>query len=106
VFYGTVTSECAQTNGYTTGGVTVGPTGATLTYDTTNTVVIADLTDAQWTSATISAQYAVLYDLSSGTQASGQVLIGYVNFGDTMSSSNGTFTVQWSTGGVVRVTVT
>jgi|SRR5581483_7130961 len=45
-----------------------------------------------WSSATISAQYGVIYDAQSGT-GSTEPLIAVVNFGSTVSSTNGTFTV-------------
>lgn len=51
-----------------------------------------------WSSSTITAQYAVIYDAQSGT-ASTEPLIAVVNFGGNQSSSNGNFTVTPATNG-------
>lgn len=46
---------------------------------------------ASWTSSTISASYAVLYDAQTGTSST-EPLIAVINIG-ALASSNGTFTV-------------
>lgn len=45
-----------------------------------------------WSSSTISAQYAVVYDSTPGT-ASTDPLIACINFGSTVSSTSGTFSI-------------
>jgi hypothetical protein len=47
---------------------------------------------AQWTSATFSARYGVIYDSNTGT-ASTEPLIALINFGADQSPSSGTLTV-------------
>jgi hypothetical protein len=87
--------------GYTAGGNTLG--SKTATYDSANNVVILDAADTTWSSSTITARYAVVYD-STGT-ASTSALIGYVDFGSDQSSTNGNFTITWDSTGIVRITV-
>jgi hypothetical protein len=87
--------------GYTAGGNTLG--SKTATYDSANNVVILDAADTTWSSSTITARYAVVYD-STGT-ASTSPLIGYVDFGSDQSSTNGNFTITWDSTGIVRITV-
>lgn len=94
-----VTSEVSATNGYSAGGVTCG----SVTVTTSTTTTTCDAADAQWTNATISARYAVLYDNSTSTNDAGKLLIGYVDFDGTQSSSSGTFTVQWNASGILQI---
>jgi len=88
--------------GYTTGGITL--SSKTSTYDGTNNVVILDAADVTWSSSTITARYAVVYD-DSGASAASKALIGYVDFGSDQSSTNGNFTITWDSTGIVRITV-
>lgn len=88
--------------GYTTGGITLA--SKTSTYDGTNNVIILDAADVTWSSSTITARYAVVYD-DSGASASTKPLIGYVDFGSDQSSTNGNFTITWDSTGIVRITV-
>ena len=88
--------------GYTTGGSTLA--SKTSTYDGTNNVIILDAADVTWSSSTITARYAVVYD-DSGASAGQKALIGYVDFGSDQSSTNGNFTITWDSTGIVRITV-
>ena len=58
--YAGVTSEHANANGYTTGGISLGP----LTLAGTTTVTVDDPADAVWTAAggSITARFAVIYE--------------------------------------------
>lgn len=87
--------------GYTAGGNTLG--SKTATYDSANNVIVLDAADTTWSSSTITARYAVVYD-STGT-ASTSALIGFVDFGSDQSSTNGNFTITWDSTGIVRITV-
>lgn len=88
--------------GYTTGGATLA--SKTSTYDGTNNVIVLDAADVTWSSSTITARYAVIYD-DSGANAASKALIGYVDFGSDQSSTNGNFTITWDSTGIVRITV-
>ena len=87
--------------GYTTGGATLA--SKTVTYDSANNVIVLDAADVTWSSSTITARYAVVYD-STGTSST-SALIGYVDFGSDQSSTNGNFTITWDSTGIVRITV-
>ena len=94
-------SEVASGNGYTTGGATLSnktSAVATLTYTFDNTV------DTTWSTSTITARYAVIYD-SSPAGATAQPLVCYIDFGQDMSSSNGNFTISWNASGIFTATV-
>lgn len=88
--------------GYTSGGATL--TNKTNTYNTSTNVIVLDADDVTWSSSTITARYAVIYDATPATNAT-RPLIGYVDFGSDQSSSNGNFTITWDSTGIVRVTV-
>lgn len=78
--------------GYTAGGNTV---TVTVTKDTTNHRLTLTFPQTTWSSSTISASRAVYY-VSTGT-ASTSPLIFQNDFGATVSTTNGTFTLNAST---------
>ena len=88
--------------GYTQGGITL--LNKTNTYNAATNVITLDADDVTWSSSTITARYAVIYDASPATNAT-RPLIGYVDFGSDQSSSNGNFTITWDATGIVRITV-
>ncbi len=88
--------------GYTTGGITLA--NKTNTYNSATNVIVLDADDVTWSSSTITARYAVVYDATPATNAT-KPLIGYVDFGSDQSSSNGNFTITWDATGIVRITV-
>jgi hypothetical protein len=96
-----VTYEVSGT-GYTAGGNTLA--NKTNTYNSGTNVIVLDADDTTWSSSTITARYAVVYDASPATNAT-RPLIGYVDFGSDQSSSNGNFTITWDATGIVRITV-
>lgn len=96
-----VSSHEVSGTGYTTGGATL--TLSDPTVDTATNEIGMDATDVQWTNSTIIARYAVIY-FASGTPST-STLIGYVDFGEDMSSSSGTFSIVWAATGVFKVTV-
>lgn len=101
-YYDDVSAYEVTGTGYTTGGSTLA--SKTITYDGTNNVIVLDAADVTWSSSTITARYAVVYD-DSGASASTKALIGYVDFGSDQSSTNGNFTITWDSTGIVRITV-
>jgi hypothetical protein len=88
--------------GYTQGGITLA--NKTNSYNSSTNVITLDADDVTWSSSTITARYAVVYDASPATNAT-RPLIGYVDFGSDQSSSNGNFTITWDATGIVRITV-
>jgi hypothetical protein len=101
-YYDDVSANEVSGTGYTGGGVTL--TNKTNTYNGTSNVIVLDADDVTWSSSTITARYAVVYDASPATNAT-KPLIGYVDFGSDQSSSNGNFTITWDATGIVRITV-
>lgn len=101
-YYDDVSTYEVTGTGYTAGGQTLG--SKTVTYDSANNVIILDAADTTWSSSTITARYAVVYD-DSGATAASKALIGYVDFSSDQSSTNGNFTITWDSTGIVRITV-
>ena len=97
-----ITHEVTGATGYTAGGNTLA--NKTNTYNSSTNVIVLDADDTTWSSSTITARYAVVYNASPSTNAT-RPLIGYVDFGSDQSSSNGNFTITWDATGIVRITV-
>ena len=80
------TNEVSGT-GYTAGGVAL--SSQAVAYDATNQVAYFDAADPSWSSATITARGALIYN---NTKSNASIAI--LDFGSDYSSSNGTFQVQ------------
>lgn len=85
-------------SGYTAGGktlahVSLGQIAGGVKFDNT------DDTDTQWTNATFTARYGVLYDDST----SPKYLIRLFDFGADKSVTAGTFTVQMNAAGILTL---
>jgi VCBS repeat-containing protein len=81
------TSDEVSSSGtnYTAGGNTL--TGATVSLS--GTTAFVDFSDTSWSSATITARGALVYNASKSNKA-----IAVLDFGSDKTSTNGTFTVQ------------
>ena len=89
--YTSLSTDEASGSNYTAGGATVTGFTVTLTTDTAS----LDFNDATWASATVSAIGAILYnDTATGHGSVSKPVIGVFDFGGTVSSTNGTYTVQ------------
>ena len=97
-----LTNEVANGNGYTTGGATLA--NKALTYTAGTNTVMLDADDVVWTSSTITARYAVIRDTTPGTPATNP-LIGYIDFGQDVSSVDGPFTITWDAAGIGTIVV-
>jgi len=80
----TTSSEVVGT-GYTAGGNTL----ASPTISTSGTTAYVDFADSSWTTATITARGALIYNSSKSNKA-----IAVLDFGSDKTSTAGTFTVQ------------
>ena len=84
--------ETSSTVGYSTGGqaitCSVDGTTSTAKFKTTGTDGSGNAT---WSTATITAYGAVIYDVTAGNR-----LIAWIDFGGVQSSSLGNFTVSWT----------
>ena len=86
-----VTNEVTGT-GYSAGGTAV---TCTVASDTTNHWETLTFSNPSWASSTITARAAVIYK-SRGGLASADNLVCYVDFGSDVTSTNGTFSVTFS----------
>lgn len=98
--YSDITGEVsASGTGYTTGGATL--TGVTLVES--GGVITFDAADVQWTGATFSAKWAVIYNNTDANKG----ILGYLDLETTvgagLSPSNGTLNVQWNAGGIFTI---
>ena len=84
------TSNEVSGTGYTAGGTTLSSQSVTL--DTSNGVAFFDAADPSFTSATITARGALIYNNTKSNAA-----IAVLDFGSDFSSSNGTFQIQFPT---------
>lgn len=101
-YWDDVSANEVSGTGYTAGGQALA--SKTVTYDGATNTLILDAADSVWAGSTVTARYAVIYD-DSGATAGQKALIGYQDFGSDQSSTNGNFTVQWDSTGIVRITV-
>ena len=81
------TNEVSGT-GYTAGGNTLG----SATISTSGTTAFIDFADSTWSSATITANGALIYNSSKSNKA-----IAVLAFGGDKTSTNGDFTIQFPT---------
>ena len=94
-----VTNEVTGT-GYTAGGATL----ASKTEAIAGQVKTFDAADTTWSTSTITARYAVVYDAQTAVDATSP-LLAYVDFGADVVSSAGTFTITWDAAGIFSITV-
>lgn len=96
----TTTGEVAAGGNYSTGGADL--TSVTPTLD--SSTAVCDFDDETWTSSTITADGALIYNNTHASDAAVVVL----DFGSSKSSSNGDFTVQFPAAAaataIVRIT--
>lgn len=81
----TTSNEVVGT-GYTAGGNTL--SGAAIS--SSGTTAFVDFSDTSWSTATITARGALIYNSSKSNKA-----IAVLDFGSDRSSSGGTFTIQF-----------
>lgn len=98
-FYDDVSAnEVAASGSYSAGGATL---AVTVSQDNTDNEGVFDATDVSFTSATITARYAVIYK-STGT-AGTSPLICLIDFGTDQISTAGTFTVTFAAEGIMNL---
>lgn len=100
-YWDDVSANQVTGTGYTAGGATLANKSVTYTSGTNVTKFDAD--DVSWTSSTITARYAVIYDDTPATNAT-KPLIAYIDFGSDQSSSSGTFSIVWDAAGIFTTT--
>jgi hypothetical protein len=85
--------EVPNGSGYTTGGQAV---TVTCTLDTANDREDVSFTDLTWTSSTITARYAAIYKRRGGASSADE-LVCWFDFGGDISTTGGTFSVDFTT---------
>lgn len=93
-----VTNEVSGT-GYTAGGATLA--SKAVTQDDTDDLAKFDAADVTWSSSTITARAAVLYQ-DTGTPST-SLLIAYIDFGEDRSSINADFKIEWHADGILTL---
>lgn len=92
------TSNEVTGTGYTAGGNTL--TGATVSL--TGTTAFVDFSDTSWSTATIMARGALIYNSSKSNKA-----VAVLDFGSDKTSTGGTFTIQFpvndATNAIIRI---
>ena len=88
-------NEVGDSGSYSAGGGTLANANVSLTKtNATASTAFVDFDDLSFTSATISAQAALIYNTSS---ANVNASIAVLDFGGVKTSTNGTFTIQFPT---------
>ncbi len=100
-YFDDITNEVSGT-GYSAGGAAL--SNKVLTYTGATNVVKFSSDPVVWTTSTITARYAVIYDATPATDAT-RPLIGYDNFGADVSSTAASFTVTPNASGLFTITV-
>ena len=88
--------------GYTAGGATLA--SKTITYTGATNKWVFDAADPTWTTSTITARTAVVYDASPASDAT-RPLICYQQSDADVSTTGATFTVQFAAAGIVEITI-
>lgn len=94
-YYTSLTNEVANGSGYTTGGAAIG----SITVTESSGTVTLDGSDVTWTSSTITAMYAVVYDYTNANKD----LLCLIDFLENTACSGGYFTIQWASGGIITL---
>lgn len=97
-FFDDVDNEVGASGTYAAGGGTL---TTSLSTDDTDDEGVFDATDASFTSATITARYAIIYK-STGV-ASTSPLICLIDFGSNVTSTAGTFSIVFAAEGILNL---
>ena len=89
----TTSQEVSASGTYSAGGGNLTSTGA----GATNNTSFIDFSDISFTSASISAQAAVIYNSTDASTTNTNAAVMVLDFGAVKTSTSGTFTVQFPT---------
>ena len=89
------TNEVSGT-GYTAGGQTLA--NQVVSQDDTDDEGVWDGDNIVWSSSTITARYAVIYNTTVSNE-----IIGYIDFTENKISAAGTFTITWNAEGILNI---
>ena len=87
------TAEITNTAGsaYSAGGAALNNTGVGLT----STTAFTDFSDVSWTTASFTANGAIIYDTTTGGSTSTTEAVCVIAFGSDKTATTGTFTIQF-----------
>lgn len=98
-FYDDVSAnEVANSGSYAAGGATL---TVTLSQDNTDDEGVFDAVDVSFTTATITARYAVIYK-DTGTPSTSP-LVCLIDFGSNIASTGGTFAITFAAEGILNL---
>lgn len=97
-FFDNATNEVGASGTYAAGGATL---TTSTSQDNTDDEGVFDATDVSFTSATITARYAVIRKYV-GTDATDPLIL-YIDFGSDQSSTAGTFTITFAAEGILNI---
>lgn len=92
-----ISGDEASGTGYTAGGVAV----SSISWSRSSNVITLDFADVSWENSSITARYGALYDDTHTDDP----LIVCLDLGSELTSSSGTFAVQFNASGILTVTV-
>lgn len=92
-----VSSNEVSGTGYTSGGQAL--SNQSVVVDNGDDEGVFDADDVVWPSSTITASHAVIYDDTTATK----YLIASIDFGQSTSSTNGNFQIQWDAEGIINL---
>ena len=90
------TKEASGTN-YTSGGNTLTNNG--VTGGSSASTAFIDFADTSFTTATITAQFALIYQSSGGANSASANAVCWLDFGGDFTTTGGTFTIQFPAAG-------
>ena len=100
----TTSQEVSASGTYSAGGGNLTSTGAAATNNTS----FIDFSDISFTSTSISAQAAVIYNSNTSATTNTNAAVMVLDFGAVKTSTSGTFTVQFptnnATSAILRIT--
>ena len=96
-------NEITNTSGtaYTAGGATLTNSGVSLS----STTAFTDFSDVSFTSATFTANGAMIYNTTTGTDTSTTDSVAIIAFGADKTVSSGTFTIQFPAAGATTAII-
>lgn len=98
-YYSDIISSEITAVGYDTSGIAL--TGNAVGILSGSNVAYFDADDVSWYNSTITASYAAIFQTMGPSTIS--KLIGYLDFGGSVSSQNGEFSIQWNENGILWI---
>ena len=95
--FNTTNEVSASGTNYTSGGSTLA--NPSVTGGSSASTAFIDFQDTSWTTATITARYALIYQSSGGAASASAGAVCWLDFGGDFATTAGTFTIQFPAAG-------